>query len=38
MTVSDLELYTMAVNQNTFNGILVYDKENIFDLFYFHYI
>ena len=38
MTVSDLELYTMAVNQNTFNVILVYDKEKIFDLFYFHYI
>ena len=29
MTVSDLELYTMAVNQNIFNVILVYDKEKM---------
>ena len=29
MTVSDQELYTMAVNQNIFNVILVYDKEKI---------
>ena len=34
MTVSDLELYTMAVNQNIFNVILVY-KENICHLFLF---
>ena len=35
MTVSDIELYTMAVNQNIFNVILVYDKEKICHLFIF---
>ena len=34
MTVSDQELYTMAVNQNIFNVILVYDNEKIRHLFF----
>ena len=33
MTVSDLELYTMAVNQNIFHVILVYNKKKICHLF-----
>ena len=33
MPVSDLELYTMALNQNIVNVILVYDKEKMCHFF-----
>ena len=34
MPVSDLELYTMALNQNIVNVILVYDKEKMCHFFF----